>query len=136
MLHESGRPSKTWVIAHFGFAVLPRRLIERARAVIVEAQTDWRIVGNTINGYELWGSFDACAGVSRNVGETLRLGKPLADLSLDELRTFLFISSRAERHGGEPWTETVGQDRVLDEIVRRQGPEWILAEVERSRVRK
>jgi ATP-dependent Lhr-like helicase len=93
---------------------------------------DWRIVGHTIKGYELWGSFEECSRVSMMVGDRLRSRDALQSLSVNELLTFLFFSSRAERHGGDTWEDTHEQDTVLEEIVRRQGIEWVRAEVERT----
>jgi transcriptional regulator with XRE-family HTH domain len=93
---------------------------------------DWRMVGYTIHGYELWGSFEECARVSNKVSERLRSRDTLQSLSLEELLTFLFFGARAERHSGETREDTSEEERVLDEIVRRKGVRWARTEVERT----
>lgn len=52
---------------------------------------DWALFAHTMNGYEVAGSFEACAALlNDNTASTLT-----------ELRCALFFLSRSDRHGGE-----------------------------------
>jgi hypothetical protein len=56
----------------------------------------------------------------------------LSSFSLNDLLSFLFFRARAERHGGMDYEDTREENTVLAEIVRRQGSEWVQAEIDRA----
>lgn len=93
---------------------------------------DWRRVAHTFNGYEEAGSFEACASLARDVERRLQEGVPLSAIPTGELRTALFFASRAERHGGYPWDDAP-RDAIVDELVRRNGANWLDAQVAKPR---
>ena len=73
---------------------------------------DWQTLANfalTFNGYEVWGSFEKCAGVANS----------RQDSTLTELRTCLFFEQRRWRHFGEaPDVEAMEYVRSILEKIR------------------
>jgi hypothetical protein len=49
----------------------------------------------------------------------------MAEFTLDELRTALFSSARADRHSGDYREENPFEEAIVEELVRRMGAEWI-----------
>ncbi len=74
---------------------------------------DWKDISDfahTFDGYEFWGSFERCAEIAHQPRLT----------TLAELRTFLFFSFRAIRHGGyEPGEEELTPVRAAVKEIRR-----------------
>ncbi len=91
----------------------------------------WESVAYTINGYELWGSLERCADVARRVNRSFRTGDRSVELTIDELRTALFFTARADRHSGQE-CDGVVEGRIVDAIVERMGSAWMQAEVDRD----
>lgn len=96
---------------------------------------DWREVAHTINGYEVAGSFESCAERAHAVSRRLAAGEELAAVPTEDLRLALFFSARAERHGGDYAEESPREEAMVAELVRRNGDEWLRAELARLRSR-
>lgn len=97
-----------------------------------EILNDVRALAYSIDGYELWGSFERCAEVAKRVLAAARAAQPVATFTTDELRTALFFAARAERHTGAP--EGSNAEAVIAAaIVKRMGMRWCRAEINRRR---
>jgi hypothetical protein len=94
---------------------------------------DWREVAHTINGYEVAGSFEACAERARAVERRLAAGEPIAAISTEDLRLALFFAARAERHAGYDREDTSQLDAMVAELRLRNGDDWLDQELDRLR---
>jgi hypothetical protein len=75
---------------------------------IPDPAADWGAINEfalTFNGYELWGSFEACADIANECGHRYREDS-LLGAELDTLRTCLFFEQRRWRHFGYDPDET------------------------------
>lgn len=95
------------------------------------ARFGWEAVAYTVNGYDLWGSFDRCAEIANRVNGAIHTGMPPKDFTTDELRTALFFTARANRHSGHEG-DGVLENRIVSAIVDRMGAGWMRAELERA----
>ena len=61
----------------------------------------------------------------------------LEAISTEDLRIALFFTARAERHGGTYAEDSPREDAIVGELVRRNGTDWLDAQVAslRERVR-
>lgn len=96
---------------------------------------DWRDLALTFNGYEAAGGLPECAEVHRDVRERHEGGTPLTEFTLEELRTALFFSARADRHSGDYRDENPFEEAIVEELMRRMGVEWIEGELKAEKER-
>lgn len=96
----------------------------------------WRDVAHTLNGYEVAGSFEACAERAHTVSRRLRAGEELAAIPTEDLRLALFFRARAERHGGNYAEKSPAEEAMVAELVRRHGADWLDAQLGRLRQRR
>lgn len=96
---------------------------------------NWRDVALTFNGYEAAGGLPECATIFESVRERHEAGTPLTEFKLDELRTALFFSARADRHSGDYRDENPFEEAIVEELLRRMGSEWIEGELRAERER-
>lgn len=74
----------------------------------------------TFNGYDHWGSFDACGDVSENCRKAFLAGEGLSK-NLTVLRTSLFFEQRRWRHYGYAPDETgIVYIKALVEGIRKK----------------
>jgi len=96
---------------------------------------DWRDLALTFNGYAAAGGSDECFQISESVQDRHRSGTPLTEFTLEELRTALFFSARADRHSGDYRDENPFEEAIVAELVRRMGVEWIEGELKAEKER-
>lgn len=82
---------------------------------------DWGWIGHfalTFNGYEYWGSFEACGTMANQWREAWQKARLLPS-TLTELRTCLFFEQRRWHHAGyDPDAEAMTYIRALLEAIR------------------
>lgn len=89
---------------------VPNQRLKASR--IPDPDAEWDEIGQfalTFNGYEHWGSFEACAEIARERRQS----------TLTELRTCLFFEQRSWRHAGyDPSPEAMRYIKHLLEQIR------------------
>lgn len=93
----------------------------------------WSEVAHTYNGYQADGSFEACAKRANELLRSIEDGVALADITTDDLRMALFFAARADRHSGIERNSYPREEVIVDELVARNGDDWMCAELERLR---
>ena len=94
---------------------------------------NWCEVAHTYNGYEAAGSFEACAERAHSLMGQIDRGAALASIATNDLRLALFFEARADRHGGIERESYAQEEAIVDELVARNGDDWMCAELERLR---
>lgn len=91
---------------------------------------NWHEVAHTYNGYEAAGSFEACAERAHSLMEQIHSGAALASIATNDLRLALFFEARADRHSGIERDSYPLEEAIVDELVARNGDDWMCAELE------
>ena len=94
---------------------------------------NWHEVAHTYNGYKAAGSFEACADRAHALMAQIHHGGALVNIATDDLRLALFFEARADRHSGIERDSYPLEEAIVDELVARNGDDWMCAELERLR---
>lgn len=100
----------------------------------MSAGYDWREVAHTLNGYEVAGSFEACAERAHSVRQRLSEGARLEAITTEDLGIALFFTARAEWQGAYA-EDSPCEEAIVAELVRRNGTDWLDAQVPSLRQR-